>query len=111
MVKGIAALSLFLLSTTALAAEKDEKKWDVASPPMETHPVKIDVTEGTWMNLDVSPDGRTVAFDFLGDIYTIPLTVDAATRITAALPLQVKLRYSTHRHKPHLTQVSGWRPT
>jgi hypothetical protein len=33
--------------------------------------VPINVTEGTWMNVDVSPDGRTIAFDLLGDIYTM----------------------------------------
>src|SRR3712207_8959715 len=37
MIKGIAALSLLLLSTTALAQEKDDKKkWDVAKPPLKT---------------------------------------------------------------------------
>ena len=25
------------------------------------------------MNVDVSPDGRTIAFDLLGDIYTMPI--------------------------------------
>src|SRR3546814_8751432 len=107
MVKGIAALSLFLLSTTALAAEKDEKKWDVASPPMETHPVKIDVTEGTWMNLDVSPDGRTVAFDLLGDIYTIPITGGAATRIAAGIPYEVQPRFSPDGRKIAFTSDRG----
>ncbi|WP_170303944.1 amidohydrolase family protein [Sphingosinicella humi] len=107
MVKGIAALSLFLLSTTALAAEKDEKKWDVAAPPMQTRPVKIDVTEGTWMNLDVSPDGRTIAFDLLGDIYTIPITGGAATRIAAGIPYEVQPRFSPDGSKIAFTSDRG----
>jgi len=32
----------------------------------------IDVTEGTWMNLGVSPDGSTLVFDLLGDLYAAP---------------------------------------
>jgi Tol biopolymer transport system component len=32
---------------------------------MKMRQVPINVSEGTWMNLDVSPDGRTIAFDFL----------------------------------------------
>ena len=34
--------------------------------------VSFRATEGSWMSLDVSPDGQTVAFDLLGDIYTVP---------------------------------------
>jgi Tol biopolymer transport system component len=34
--------------------------------------IKIKSSEGSWMSLDVSPDGKTIAFDFLGDIYLLP---------------------------------------
>src|SRR4051794_31414319 len=41
-------------------------KWDVNAPPgMTTRQIPIDVDNGTWMNVDVSPDGRTIAFDLL----------------------------------------------
>ena len=86
MIKGIAALSLLLLSSTALSKESD--KWDVAAPPMETRQIPIDVSEGTWMNVDVSPDGRTIAFDLLGDIYTMPIGGGEATRIAAGWRLK-----------------------
>ena len=50
------------------------EKWNVNAPPgMTTRQVRIDVDEGTWMNVDVSRDGRTIAFDLLGDIYTMPI--------------------------------------
>jgi hypothetical protein len=42
-------------------------------PALKMRQVPINVSEGTWMNLDVSPDGRTIAFDLLGDIYTMPI--------------------------------------
>ena len=35
--------------------------------------IDIDMTEGSWISLDVSPDGQTIVFDFLGDLYTIPI--------------------------------------
>ena len=75
--------SAILLSGNSFAQKKKkddtkEKKteWDVANPGMgfnyKTHSFTTD--EGTWMNLDVSPDGQTVVFDLLGDIYSIPLS-------------------------------------
>src|SRR5687767_8759413 len=34
--------------------------------------VELTLTEGTWMSVDVSPDGKTIAFDLLNDIYVMP---------------------------------------
>ena len=48
----------------------------------ENRQIEIDTTEGTWMSLDVSPDGKQIAFDLLGDIYSIPASGGAATRLT-----------------------------
>ena len=95
MIKGIAALSLLLMSSTAIAQKKEEaKKWDVAAPPVKMRQVPINVSEGTWMNLDLSPDGRTIAFDLLGDIYTMPITGGRATRIAAGMPYETQPRFS-----------------
>jgi hypothetical protein len=52
------------------------------------------VTEGTWMNLDVSPDGKTIAFDLLGDIYTMPISGGNATCIRSGLAWEVQPRFS-----------------
>jgi Tol biopolymer transport system component len=94
MTKGLAALSVLLLATSALGQPKPGEGWDVARPPMPTREVGIDVSEGTWMNLDVSPDGRTLVFDLLGDIYTMPASGGAATRIAEGLPYEVQPRFS-----------------
>src|SRR3546814_21058934 len=59
------------------------------------------------MTLDVSPDGRTVAFDLLGDIYTIPITGGAATRIAAGIPYEVQPRFSPAGSKIALTSARG----
>jgi Tol biopolymer transport system component len=76
---------------TAAAREKREK----ASLPLEaTRTVALATDEGTWMSVDVSPDGRTVVFDLLGDLYTVPLSGGTATRITSGLAFDAQPRYS-----------------
>ncbi len=52
-------------------------------PLIPTRALRFTTDEGTWISLDESPDGRTIVFDLLGDLYTIPATGGAATRITS----------------------------
>jgi len=76
-------------------SDKDDKpKWDVADPPGDETEVAIDVREGTWMSLDVSPDGRELAFDLLGDIYVIPLAGGEARALTSGMTWDMQPRYS-----------------
>ena len=50
--------------------------------------------EGTYMNLDVSPDGGTIVFGLLGDIYTLPIAGGQATRLTSGMPYDVQPVFS-----------------
>ncbi|HEX7031256.1 MAG TPA: amidohydrolase family protein [Gammaproteobacteria bacterium] len=86
---------LGMLALSAAAAEKDEKaEWDVNHPPGPATEAVIDVREGTWMNIDVSPDGKTLVFDLLGDIFTIPFAGGEATQITSGMAWDMQPRYS-----------------
>ena len=78
----------------AAEATPAEEGWDVAAPPAEMRQVSIDVTEGTWMSLDVSPDGSTIVFDMLGDIYTLPIGGGQATAIASGMPWEIQPRFS-----------------
>jgi imidazolonepropionase-like amidohydrolase/Tol biopolymer transport system component len=74
--------------------KKDEKKWDVNNPPGPSHDVTIDVTRGTWMSLDLSPDGKEIIFDLLGDLYTIPFSGGEAKPISTGVAWDMQARYS-----------------
>jgi Tol biopolymer transport system component len=45
--------------------------WDLTAPIGE--PVEVDFTtdQGTWMSVDISPDGRWLVFDLLGHVYRV----------------------------------------
>jgi Tol biopolymer transport system component len=56
--------------------------------------IEIDTDEGTWMSVDISPDGRTIVFDLLGDIYMIPFEGGEAKQITSGMAWDCQPRFS-----------------
>jgi imidazolonepropionase-like amidohydrolase/Tol biopolymer transport system component len=95
-----ASLAVPRASTSAKATvdqQADTKKWDVNADLGPTQKVAFDTSEGTWMNVDVSPDGRQIVFDLLGDIYTMPVAgtgTSQATRITSGPAFDMQPRFS-----------------
>ena len=49
---------------------------------------------GNWISLDVSPDGRTIVFDLLGDLYTMPIAGGKATPLTRGMAFDAQPRFS-----------------
>ena len=90
-------LTVAILLVTCLSiAQKENTTWDVNKPGESfnyaTH--KFTTTQGTWMNLDVSPDGKTIVFDMLGDIYTMPIQGGNAKAIRTGIAFEVQPRFS-----------------
>ncbi len=87
--------------------EKDEK-WDVNAPRGATiTQVPISTDEGTWMDVDVAPVGRTLAFTLLGDIYTMPITGGTPTRIADGMAWEVHPRFSPDGSRIAFTSDRG----
>ena len=63
-------------------------------PLVTARNVRFTASEGTWMSVDVSPDGSTILFDLLGDIYTVPIAGGKATRIIGGNSVDMHPRYS-----------------
>lgn len=74
------------------STKKEKKKKDL---PLEAaRKIEIKSSEGSWISLDVSPDGKTIAFDFLGDIYLMPITGGAAMQFTSGMAFDTHPRFS-----------------
>ena len=65
-----AILMVGVLSSIA-AAQDDYATWDVTLPRGQTKEIDFTTEEGTWMAVDISPDGRWILFDLLGHIYRV----------------------------------------
>lgn len=81
-----------LLVLTGLTASA--QKWNIENTPGPSKKVSITTDEGTWMNVDVSPDGKIVTFDLLGDIYSLPVTGGKATLLAGGKAWEVQPRFS-----------------
>ncbi|RRB07199.1 amidohydrolase family protein [Larkinella rosea] len=92
--KNVYTVAAVLLASTLSFAQKSKETWDVAAAHGPSREVSFTTSEGTWMNLDVSPDGREIVFDLLGDLYTLPITGGTAKLLSGGLPLDIQPRYS-----------------
>jgi imidazolonepropionase-like amidohydrolase/Tol biopolymer transport system component len=93
------APALLLLAALAAHAqdatnEASKPKWNVNAPPGTAKTVDIDVRTGTWMSVDVSPDGKTLVFDLLGDLYTLPIDGGEAKPLTHSIAWEQQARFS-----------------
>ena len=77
---------------TANLADTTAKKPDLELPVARTF--DLDTDEGSWISVDVSPDGSTIVFDLLGDLYTMPMAGGAATALTSGMAFDAQPRFS-----------------
>jgi Tol biopolymer transport system component len=71
--------------------KKEEKKTLQLKPERK---IEFSTDEGTWLSLDVSPDGKTIVFELLGDIYTLPVGGGQAQLISGGMPFDSQPRFS-----------------
>ncbi|WP_420462819.1 amidohydrolase family protein [Candidatus Palauibacter sp.] len=92
-----AAVPLLLMPLAALPVQgqEEEKKDPDRGLPLEpARWARFTTNEGTWISLDVSPDGETIVFDLVGDLYRMPIAGGEATRLTSGLPHDMQPRFS-----------------
>ena len=65
-----------------------------ALPLLTDRALSFTTSEATWLSLDLSPDGKTIVFELLGDLYTLPVTGGEATRITSGQAYDMQPAFS-----------------
>ena len=96
------AIALTLASALCIAASDGAAQRstpvpaDTASalPLQPERTLRFTTDEGTWISLDVSPDGQRIVFDLLGDLYTLPIAGGKATRLTSGMAWDAMPRWS-----------------
>jgi Tol biopolymer transport system component len=95
-------LTTMLLAAVSspLASQQTADSGDRSNRPLalegweESRSLNVDLDEGSWMSLDVSPDGRTIVFDFLGDLFTMPIAGGDATQLPSGMAFDAQPRFS-----------------
>ena len=84
---------------------REHTPWDISTDFPYPRLLEYDVTEGTWLRLDVNPKTGEIVFDMLGDLYCLPETAYsrsalASDAFTRAVPI---LRGVPHDSDPHFS--------
>jgi len=98
-------ISLMIFSCLSLiqvqAQQKNSTKKDSTSfttykglPLKATRTIPLTTAEGTWTSLSISPDGKTLLFDLMGDIYSLPIEGGNATIVTKGMAYDNHPSYS-----------------
>ena len=89
------------------ARPKSDDPWDVSVPHAPSDTLRFTTLEGTWMSVDVSPDGKTLLFDLLGDLYTVPIGGGRAHRLTSGMAYDIQARWSPDGKRISFTTDRG----
>ena len=91
-------LSFLLLGNFAVQAQDSIPKTDTLTtkelPLKPERKISFNTQEGTWVSVDVSPDGKDIVFDMMGNLYRIPITGGKAENLTSGMAYDVHPRYS-----------------
>ena len=78
-------------------AQRDTARPDPIQEGLPLKPartIRFTTDVGSWLSLDVSPDGQTIVFDHLGDLFTVPISGGKATPITRGMAVDAQPRFS-----------------
>ena len=94
-----ALLAMIAGFSGSLAAQAPPAPGRAGGPPAPlplaaARKAEFKATKGTWISLDVSPDGKSIVFDLLGDLYTLPIEGGKAKQLTSGMAFDAQPRFS-----------------
>ena len=87
----------FLCATFAFAQDAAPRPDAAAGKPLSLKPerkIEFETTEGTWIAVDVSPDGSTLLLELDGDVYTLPIEGGEAKPLLTGMAFESQPRWS-----------------
>ena len=89
---GILILALFIAPMGGWA---EQNRSQIEGLPLKpTRILNFTTDEGTWISADVSPDGQTLVFDLLGDLYVLPIEGGVAKVLSRGMAFDTQPRFS-----------------
>jgi dipeptidyl aminopeptidase/acylaminoacyl peptidase len=92
--RALLPVAVLLCAASPAVGQEPDPDPDRGLPLEPARFASFTTSEGTWMSLDVSPDGQTIVFDLLGDLYTVPVSGGLARRLTEGMGHDMQPRFS-----------------
>lgn len=87
MMRIFSSLAILALIATPVAAQE-------GMPLKPARTLDYEVSSGTFMSLAISPDGKTILFDMLGEIYALPAAGGRAVPVATGMAFEVQPTFS-----------------
>ncbi len=104
--RGPWAGSMVALAACGTLWAQDSEEWDVTAARGNTREIEFTTSEGTWLSVDITPDGRWIVFDLLGHIYRVPAEGGDAASLTQSSGVAVNFHPRFSPDGNHIAFIS-----
>src|SRR5258706_6092720 len=78
-------IPLLIVALSLLAQDAKPPAKKPGLPLVPERKIEFTTDEATWLSLSLTPDGKTIVFELLGDLYTLPIGGGQATQLTSGM--------------------------